>query len=282
MRILAVPEPRWFRGFERALASSGLSANTVRCYVPAVRRLLAWLDGNGQAFGVFGAKDLQRYQEELVREGLRPATVNFHLQAVRWLCRWASKRGTLKADPSDGVDTHRVKRSGPPVGLSAGAAHRFLRAAGQAATDLSLRDCALVQLLLRTGVRIDEAVSLRVQDVAAYERSGRVRLRGGGREVPLSAEARRAIRAYLDARGHPKGSEPLFVSREGHALSVRRAQAAVLEIGHRAKLERVTPQVLRHTFAVNYLKDNPGKLPQLATLLGHQSPDSVAIYAQSA
>ena len=72
------------------------------------------------------------------------------------------------------------------------------------------------------------------------------------------------------------------VGREGHALSVRRAQATVLEIGHRAKLERVTPQVLRHTFAVNYLKDNPGKLPQLATLLGHQSPDSVAIYAQSA
>ena len=96
-----------------------------------------------------------------------------------------------------------------------------------------------------------------------------------------STDARRAIRAYLDARGHPKGSEPLFVSREGHALSVRRAQAAVLEIGHKAKLERVTPQVLRHTFAVNYLKDNPGKLPQLATLLGHQSPDSVAIYAQS-
>jgi integrase len=43
---------------------------------------------------------------------------------------------------------------------------------------------------------------------------------------------------------------------------------------------RVTPHLLRHTFALNYLHQNPGKLVQLANLLGHESLDTTAIYTQ--
>jgi integrase/recombinase XerD len=42
----------------------------------------------------------------------------------------------------------------------------------------------------------------------------------------------------------------------------------------------VTPQLLRHTFALNYLRQNPGNLVQLANLLGHESLDATAIYRQ--
>jgi site-specific recombinase XerD len=40
----------------------------------------------------------------------------------------------------------------------------------------------------------------------------------------------------------------------------------------------VTPHRLRHTFSLNYLRQNPGKLVQLAHLLGHESLDTTAIY----
>jgi site-specific recombinase XerD len=281
-RIRPVPEARWFRSFERALAGSGLSGNTVRCYLHAVRRLLNWLEDHDKDFRTFGPADLKRYRQWLMSAG-KPATVNFHLQAIRWLCRWAVQQRILSEDPSSSIETRQVKSPHAPTALAAGEVHRLLRAAGQSAEDLRLRDYALVQILLRTGLRVEEAVALRVGDVTAYDRSGavRVRRRGrGGRDVPLGAEARRAIRAYLDARGNPEASEPLFTSREGQALAVRSAQTVIRNAARRAGLEQVSSQALRHTFAIHYLRDNPGKLPQLAALLGNQSVESAATYTR--
>jgi len=68
-----------------------------------------------------------------------------------------------------------------------------------------LRNRALVALLLNTDLRISEAVALTHADVAINARSGRVIVRQGKgnqyREVPLNAEARAALRAYLDVSG---------------------------------------------------------------------------------
>lgn len=74
----------------------------------------------------------------------------------------------------------------------------------------------------------------------------------------------------------------MFESSPGKALSVRGIQQLVLELARRAKLTRipVTVHTLRHTFAHNYLKDNPGKLVELAALLGHDSLDTTAIYTR--
>jgi site-specific recombinase XerD len=42
----------------------------------------------------------------------------------------------------------------------------------------------------------------------------------------------------------------------------------------------VSAHILRHTFALNFLRDNPGKLVELATLLGHESLDTTALYTR--
>ena len=59
-------------------------------------------------------------------------------------------------------------------------------------------------------------------------------------------------------------------------------QTLLQRLARRAKIARVrvTPQLLRHTFALNYLRQNPGNLVQLANLLGHESLDATAIYEQ--
>jgi site-specific recombinase XerD len=93
---------------------------------------------------------------------------------------------------------------------------------------------------------------------------------------------RRALRAYLQLRPEVKLGDPLFLSDRNRALSPRAAQRLVQALGRRAKIARlrVTPHLLRHTFALNYLRQNPGKLVQLANLLGNESVDTTAIYAQ--
>ena len=112
-----------------------------------------------------------------------------------------------------------------------------------------------------------------------------VRVRAGKgvkkREVPLKGSARRALALYLKTRADHDSSGPLFLSeRGGHAMSLRTVQATVQELARRAKITRipVSAHTCRHTFALTFLRRNPGKLIELARLLGHDSLDTTAVY----
>jgi site-specific recombinase XerD len=65
-------------------------------------------------------------------------------------------------------------------------------------------------------------------------------------------------------------------------MPVRTIQAVIASVARRARLKRaaVSAHTLRHTFALGYLRDNPGKLVELAGLLGHESLDTTAIYTR--
>jgi len=70
----------------------------------------------------------------------------------------------------------------------------------------------------------------------------------------------------------------LFVSSRDTAMPVRTIQAVISSLAPRARLKRVavSAHTLRHTFALGYLRDNAGKLVELASLLGHDSLDTTA------
>ena len=74
----------------------------------------------------------------------------------------------------------------------------------------------------------------------------------------------------------------LFISSRNTAMPVRTIQAVIASVAGRARLKRVavSAHTLRHTFALGYLRDNPGKLVELASLLGHDSLDTTAIYTR--
>ncbi len=72
----------------------------------------------------------------------------------------------------------------------------------------------------------------------------------------------------------------MIISETGRAISVRSLQSLVSELARRAKITRihVTAHSTRHTFALQFLERNPGKLVELAALLGHESLDTTAVY----
>lgn len=137
---------------------------------------------------------------------------------------------------------------------------------------------------MQAGLRVSEAAGLRIEDLEIRERQGKVRIGGKGnkeRHVPLNTTARRALQAYLDEREETGAQDPVFLSDTGAALSVRSIQSLITELARRAHISRipVSAHTMRHTFALGYLKQNSGKLVELATLLGHESLDTTAIYA---
>jgi integrase/recombinase XerC len=284
-------EPDWMAPFLASLARDDLASATLRGYRYDLRHFLNWHQSVQD--GTFAIKSLAEYEliayrQHMVAAGLRPATINRRLDALRRLCRWAQGSGALEVDAARNVRPVRTVRNQQPVGLTDIEVHALLRAAGASLHGLAARNYAMAQLMLQAGLRVGEVATLRVADLTMNDRSGTVRIRHGkglkAREIPLNATVRRALKQFLED-GDPAAKDKdaaLFISSRNTAMPVRTIQAVIASLARRARLKRVavSAHTLRHTFALGYLRDNPGKLVDLAGLLGHDSLDTTAIYTR--
>jgi site-specific recombinase XerD len=146
-----------------------------------------------------------------------------------------------------------------------------------------LRDRAILEVLYAGGLRVSELVGL---DLADYDaRRGELRVLGKGnkeRVALLGQPARRALAAYLEAGrpqlGKPTAARALFLNRFGGRLTARSVQTLLRQYTLRAGLDkRVTPHVLRHTFATHLL-DGGADLRVVQELLGHAQLGTTQIY----
>lgn len=274
--------------FARFLREQDLSPATLRGYLHDVKRFRQWVEAGhrGVALERITTVDLVNYRQHLLRtERLKAATINRKLQALKKLFGWGRQRNYVKANPASEVRFVRVGERLRPRGLREAEVQALLRAAGQTRHGLARRDYALVEVLLETGLRVAEAADLRLGDLEIHDRSGSVRVGASKgrkqREVPLNASARRALKLYLGTRQPCRGEEHLFLSeRDRRPLALRTIQATISGLARRAKITRlaVSAQSLRHSFALRFLRRNPGQLVQLAALLGHESLDTTAVH----
>ena len=168
----------WKAEFVRALAREDLSPLTVQGYAGDVGMFLRWYVPN--KLENLSGIDLIHYRQHLADEkGLRPATLNRRLEAMRRFCRWAHEEKKLKINVATEVKLARTSRGIRPKGLEDSEVQTLLRAAGQSAHGLGKRNYALTQLMLQTGLRVSEAAHLRVSDLVLRERAGSVRIRQG-------------------------------------------------------------------------------------------------------
>ena len=280
---------RWLADFVGRLRRDDLAPATVRGYRYDLEQFLRWFSqakASASRLEKLSILDLINYRQHLVNvEALKAATVNRRLKALRRFCRWAQQNRLHKSNVALELKLVRTTRSTRPMGLAEPEVHALLRLAGESGHGLAKRNYALVQLMVQAGLRVGEVAALRIADITAHERWGLLRIREGkglkAREVPLNATARRALRLYLDSRGAAP-EEPLFLSGRGGPMPTRTIQAVIAHLARRGGIDRVrvSSHTLRHTFALNYLRQSPGKLVELAGLLGHESLDTTAIYTR--
>lgn len=254
-------------GWEQAVQDfleSGLSAATRNVYQGALQRFRDWYCAQYGSFpDIRGIteKDLWEYRAYLASTG-SPATVNQHLSALRSLLRHAGR--TVKVPGIPG-------RPLPVRTLSDSDIARLLEALGGRRW-LSQRDRAIVALMVHAGLRVGEIVAARMEDLLE---NGWMTVRG--RRVPLGP-ALPFLQAYLEVR--PRWDGPLFLSRTGSPMRARDVQRIVAEASRRAGLEPVaTPRVLRHTFAIQFLRSG-GDPAELQRILGHLSSSPVNRYSR--
>lgn len=281
----------WAADLQARAAAGMLAERTAAAYPRNVGRWLSWMDARAMVLPT--PADVLAYVADLRAEGLKPASVNAHLDAVRGLYRWAethncypaiarSVRGlpVRKDEPLDCLGRDAV------AGLLAYADGESLR---------GLRDAALVRVLFSTGLRL---VSLCALDVADLDAGDAVLVyRGKGdrdaaRRAYLGPAALDAVGRYLAARRETAGAAdlapdaPLFAAvgnRAGGerltARSVRRVIVGMMEAAghvHRDAAGKITrPRVLSaHSLrrsAITAAFDAAG-LDAAQTLAGHADP----------
>jgi site-specific recombinase XerD len=283
-----------------------LTAATRTRYRGALRRLCRWFaaaERRPLTLADLNPISLAGYREAL-KQTEAVSTVNTHLSAIRTWCIWLVDQGHLATNPAQRLKL--VKRTAPsaPKALSPAQVNALLRQAQ--ATRYPVRNTAILQILIQTGLRISECAALCWHDIQYGERSGQALVRSGKgnkvRTVPLNESARTALAAHvapllgveptiravagawpLRCDGEPL--RPLWTSERQTALSLREISHMIQQLVRDTAVRNLvpastTPHSLRHTFATRYLACHPHDLVGLARLLGHSSITTTQIYVQ--
>ncbi len=225
--------------------------------------------------------DLRRYLAGLGALGLSPRTQARRLSALKQFYLFLLREGIRADDPTKLLDAPRIGQSLPKY-LSETEVDSLLRAA-KAHPRAALMNAAL-EILYATGLRVSELLALPRQALAGDAELLLIRGKGGKeRIVPLSEAAKHAASALAGPKGVTKESPKgrwLFPGRNPAQALTRQGFALLLkQVALEAGLDpdRVSPHVLRHSFASHMLAHG-ADLRSLQMLLGHSDIATTQIY----
>ncbi|WP_415519342.1 MAG: tyrosine-type recombinase/integrase [Desulfovibrio aminophilus] len=200
--------------------------------------------------------------------------------AVRAFFAWAAETGVVGDNPARSIRMHRLPRK-LPVFLTTAEKKRLLKEL-KGRTDFStLRDRAMIEVLLGTGIRLGELAALDMDDIDLDAKHLRVRAKGNVPQVKfIKTDLRTLLRRYLAERrrhGRPE-MEALFLSNRDGRLCQRQIANRLAHWLRKAGIEKeLTPHGLRHTFAT-HLYGATNDLLVVQRALGHRDVSTTQIY----
>jgi integrase/recombinase XerD len=221
--------------------------------------------------------DVSGFLKFLYTRKLKPRSAARAFAAVRGLHRFLILERAREDNPTANIDQPRWWKPLPNV-LSLEEVDRLL-AAPDTSTPKGIRDRALLEVLYATGLRVSELIGLRLDGVDIE--IGFVRCIGKGskeRIVPLGESAGSAVAGYMRVRRVKKPTNFLFLNHLGGKLSRVGFWQILKAYGLQAGIKkRLTPHVLRHSFATHLL-ERGADLRAVQTMLGHADISTTEIY----
>jgi integrase/recombinase XerD len=277
------------------LNNQDVKENSRQVYKRTVKIFLDWVSKKGYDLGNVNRSDIILYKEELLSLGLTTLTVNSYITSVRRFYEWL-EANKLYPNVAKGVKSPKRKQQFRKQALTLIQGQALLSDAQEKALsgflkDKGLRDYAILNLLIRTGLRTIEVIRANIQDIT-YKGGKRVLLvHGKGRDekdnfVILTDKAFLPINAYLNTRIKVNASEPLFVSTGNKSKGKRLVTRTISRIAKEG-LKAIgldngsyTAHSLRHTTAVNILRAG-GTLEAAQNVLRHASIVTTQIYTHT-
>lgn len=225
---------------------------------------------------------VREFRLKLNRTSLKKKTQNYYLIALRAFLKFLRKRSIISLQPEQ---IELAKTAMRDLDLMSDVELTRLLGAPKGDSLATLRDRALLQLLFSTGLRVSELCSL---DRDVDLERGEFSIRGKGEKVRVvfvSPEAKNAVRDYLDKRTDvsdalfirlPKNIAPSKLS--DLRLTPRSVERMVKKYAISVGItKKVTPHVIRHSFATDLLR-NGADLRSVQALLGHANIATTQVY----
>ncbi len=261
-----------------ALLGEDYSDNSRRALISDIKHFFLWytqVNGETFQFDRVTERDIRDYRDTMKKE-LSVATVNRRLISLRRFFEVAQEADYMQESPAKKIKSLSTQPLAPK-GLTQQETRQFLK---EVELRKNLRDRAMIELMVGAGLRVSEVVALIVDDVKLSERKGYVTVRNAKgnktRKVPLSRSVRLLLSEYLQEQ---QPTQSLFMGQRG-PLTALAVNKVVEKYAKKAGL-KLSPHILRHTFAYNYLKEHPGDIVALAQMLGHSNINTTAIYTQN-
>jgi len=260
----------------------GLSNNTIISYREDLNAYLDFMEGRQiNALSRIVRNDITNFMLDQKDRGISVNSVARRLAAIRMFHRFLAREKILKSDPTNLIDSPKLWKKIPDT-LTLNEIESLI-AQPNIRDKQGVRDRAILETLYATGMRVSEAVNLKVDNVNLD--IGFLRCIGKGnkeRVIPLGKKAIASVKRYLEV-SRPrllknKGSEYLFVSRFGKKISRQSFWKLIKKYALQARIKKpIRPHILRHSFATHLL-ERGADLRSVQEMLGHSNIATTQIY----
>lgn len=262
----------------------GLAKNTQLAYMRDFRLLMKSLQLKAdEELLQVSRQQLIAYLVRLKQEGRAASTVARKLASIKAFYRFLTAERYIRRNPAEVLEAASRGLHLPKV-LSVQEVERLLDEPNLGTLD-GYRDKTMLELLYATGMRVSELVNVPVKNVDMKMQYVIVMGKGSKeRMLPLGRTALHYLEHYLSVvrpqllHGKPDAAAELFVTGWGGPMTRERFYEIIVAYGKSAGIsKRVTPHMLRHSFATHLL-NNGTDLRIVQELLGHADISTTQIY----
>lgn len=262
----------------------GLAKNTQLAYMRDLRLLMKSLQLKAdEELLQVSRQQLIAYLVRLKQEGRAASTVARKLASIKAFYRFLTAERYIRRNPAEVLEAASRGLHLPKV-LNVQEVERLLDEPNLGTLD-GYRDKTMLELLYATGMRVSELVNVPVKNVDMKMQYVIVMGKGSKeRMLPLGRTALHYLEHYLSVvrpqllHGKPDAAAEIFVTGWGGPMTRERFYEIIVAYGKSAGIsKRVTPHMLRHSFATHLL-NNGTDLRIVQELLGHADISTTQIY----
>jgi site-specific recombinase XerD len=288
--ISSVPFGKLLAEYRLSLEAMNRSCKTIPWYVEILQRYFAFLDSNSllKPIQQLATHEIKLYILHLANANrwanhpnvkkakgkLSPYSVQGHVRAIKAFWGWLEREGYIASNPLAKLPLPKVPDK--PVSILSSEQINKLITQIDRSTPKGARYYAILFLLLDTGIRVGELVSIRIEDLDLQH--GCVHVLGKGhkfRSVPISKLTQKELMRYVHHfRVHlcPTESPYLFPRENTTSISANSVQQFLHRLANKAGLKgvRCSPHVFRHTFATQSIA-NGANVFVLKDIMGHST-----------
>ena len=278
-----MPDPSTTRDLVREYLSycrveKGLAANSIDSYETDLAKLSTWAERNSLDLLALTRTDLREWLIDLAGEKLSENSKRRIISSIRGFYKFLMFDGHVTKNPAE--DLVSPQRGTYLPHFLNQAEIEMLLAAPDTSTETGLRDRAILELMYASGLRVSEAVNLKLRAIDLD--AGILTCTGKGsktRRVPVGSSAIEWLKSYLSLRRKQENIEVdnLFVTPHGKPLTRQAIHAAIANYADKCGLKGVSPHTLRHSFATHLVQNN-ADIRSVQQMLGHADISTTQIY----